>query len=308
MNEAFTLSKRVMKLYLKTPASLVFSFVYTILIIFMFAVFLSDYMTDGMISAYTGVQGIDLASMRWLVDSTAMAGVLMINTILVPLNVLTIMVQDQTDSRLDSFLVSAVARGKLVYGYWLAPFAASVLMNILCLFITQCFVVSDGGHWLTLGGNLQMAGLIAVNSFAATGVLFLVAMYIRQPGAYNTFTGIVSALVGFVTGVFIPLGVFPGGVQALFGILPVNHGATLMRQVMTDAPMAAVFGGVSDQTVKGTFMTAVEISSVYAAENGISILWDGEPISKAVMLSFVLGTGSLCAMVAVFLMQHRKSK
>lgn len=308
MKEALTLAKRVMMLYLKNPASLVFSFVYTILIILMFSVFLGDYMTDGMVSVYTGVQGIDLDSMRWLVDSTAMAGVLMINTILVPLNVLTIMVQDQTDSRLDSFLVSAVSRDKLVYGYWLAPFTASVLMNFLCLFITQCFVVYGGGHWLTMGGNLQMAGLIAGNSFAATGVLFLAAIYIRQPSAYNTFTGIISALVGFVTGVFIPLGVFPGGVQALFGILPVNHGATLMRQVMTAAPMTAVFGGVSDQTVKDTFMTAGEITQIYAAENGIAILWDGELVSKAVMLSFVLGTGVLCAAVAVFLMRRRKGK
>lgn len=38
----------------------------------------------------------------------------MINCISVPLNVLTIMVQGSSDNRLDSFLVGAVARNKLV--------------------------------------------------------------------------------------------------------------------------------------------------------------------------------------------------
>lgn len=308
MNEALTLARRVMKLYLKNPASIVFSFVYTVLIIIMFAVFLGDYMANGMIYVYSGVQGVDLSAMRWLVDSTAMAGVLMINTISVPLNVLTIMVQDQNDGRLDSFLVSAVSRDRLVYGYWLAPFATSVLMNVICLFVAQGFVVLSGGHWLSITANLQMAGLIAANSFTSTGVLFLSAAFIRQPSTYNTFNGIIMALVGFVTGVFIPLGVFPGGVKALFAVLSVNHGATLMRQVMTDAPMRAVFGNALDQTVKDTFMSAGDIQGIYAAENGITILWGGEPVPPAVMLAVVLGTGIACAAASVLLMNRRKNK
>lgn len=308
MTEALILSKRTMKLYLKNPASLIFSFVYTLLIILMFAVFLGDYMANGMISIYHSVEGIDTTSIRWLVDATAMGGVLMINTILVPVNVLTIMIQDQADTRLDSFLVSAVSRSHLVYGYWLAPFAVSVGLNILCLYIAQAFIVFDGGYWLPLQHTLQMTGLIAANSFASTSVLFLIAMFIRQPSVYNTFTGILSALVGFVTGVFIPLGVFPGSIQTLFGALPVNHGATLMRQVMTAAPMKAVFGNVTDQTVKDTFMKAVEIEQIYAVENGITILWGDTPVSSHIMVTFIMVTGFLCLTVSVLFMKARKNK
>ncbi|WP_333813362.1 hypothetical protein [Muricomes intestini] len=55
-------------------------------------------MAKGMIGAYAGVEGMDFSHVRGLVDTTSMAGVLMINCILLPMNVLTIMVQDSSDN------------------------------------------------------------------------------------------------------------------------------------------------------------------------------------------------------------------
>lgn len=133
MKEIRVLTGRTMKLYLNNPLSILFSFVYMLLFIVLISLFLGDYMAKGMIELYSEVDGMDFSHMRWLVDTTAMAGVLMINCILVPLNVLTIMVQDSSDGRLDSFLVSAVSRDKLVIGYWLAPFLVGTAMNVLCL-------------------------------------------------------------------------------------------------------------------------------------------------------------------------------
>ena len=119
MKEISVLTGRTIKLYLKNPLSILFSFVYMLLFIILISLFLGDYMAKGMMNVYAEVEGMDFSHIRWLVDTTSMAGVLMINCILVPLNVLTIMVQDSNDNRLDSFLVSAVARNKLVVGYWL---------------------------------------------------------------------------------------------------------------------------------------------------------------------------------------------
>ena len=58
--------------------------------------FLGDYLAQGMAEVYAEVAGMNFSSMRWLVDSTAMAGVLMINCILIPLNVLTILAVSYT--------------------------------------------------------------------------------------------------------------------------------------------------------------------------------------------------------------------
>ena len=59
---------------------------------------------------------------------------------------------------------------------------------------------------------------------------------------------IMSALVGFLTGAFLPIGMFPANIQKIFALVPAHHGATLMRRVMTREPLMATFGNVTDQT------------------------------------------------------------
>lgn len=306
MREIFVITKRSMKLYLKNPLSILFSFVYMLLFIVLISMFLGDYMAKGMMDIYAGVEGVNFGGIRWLVDSTAMAGVLMINCMLVPLNVLTVMVQDSDSNRLDSFMVSAISRGKLVLGYWLAPFLTGTLLNTLCLFISQMFVVINGGDWLLVRDTMQMIGLIIINVFSATSIFFVVALLVKKSSLYSTVTGIVSALVGFITGAFLPIGVFPAGIQKVFAFIPAHHGATMMRQVMTQKPLLATFGHVIDQTVKNTYMTAEEIVNIYTAENGIIYLFDGVKVSFSVMVAVVIGSGILFMVVSVLIMKRYK--
>ena len=306
MKEIRVLTGRTMKLYLKNPLSILFSFVYMLLFIVLISLFLGDYMAKGMMDIYAEVEGMDFAHIRWLVDTTSMAGVLMINCILVPLNVLTIMVQDSHDNRLDSFLVSAVARNKLVVGYWLAPFLVGIMMNLLCLFISEGFIVMNGGEWLSMRSNLEMAGLIIANTFSATSILFVAAMLTKSVSLYSTFTGIMSALVGFLTGAFLPIGMFPANIQKIFALVPAHHGATLMRRVMTREPLMATFGNVTDQTVKGTYMTAKEIIDIYASENGITYMFGNVQFPFSAMLIIVIGSGLLFMAFSIIWMEHYK--
>lgn len=308
MKEINVLTGRTMKLYLKNPLSILFSFVYMLLFIVLISLFLGDYMAEGMMDVYVEVEGMDFAHIRWLVDTTSMAGVLMINCILVPLNVLTIMVQDSNDNRLDSFLVSAVARNKLVVGYWLAPFLVGIVMNILCLFIAEGFIVMNGGEWLSIRSNIEMAGLIIANTFSATSILFAAAMLTKSVSLYSTFTGIMSALVGFLTGAFLPIGMFPANIQKIFALVPAHHGATLMRRVMTREPLMATFGNVTDQTVKGTYMTAKEITDIYASENGITYMFGNVQFPFSAMLIIVISSGLLFMVFSIIWMEHYKKQ
>lgn len=308
MREIGVLTGRTMKLYLKNPMSILFSFVYMLLFIFLISLFLGDYLAKGMIEVYAGVEGVDFSRIRWLVDTTSMAGVLMINCILVPLNVLTIMVEDSDSNRLDSFLVSAVSRDKMVVGYWLAPFLVGIVMNTLCLFIAQGFTILNGGAWLSVQNNLVMMGLIAANTFSTTSILFVVALLIKRASLYSTFTGIMSALVGFVTGAFLPIGMFPAGIQKVFAFIPAHHGATMMREIMTREPLAAAFGNVADQMVSGSWMTGREIVDIYAAENGIIYMFGDKQLTIPFMLAMVIGSGFVFMLISIFLMKRYRKQ
>ena len=203
MREIGIMTRRIIKLYLRNPLSILFSFVYMLMFLVLIHLFLGDYLAQGMAEVYAEVAGMNFSSMRWLVDSTAMAGVLMINCILIPLNVLTILVEDSSTNKLDSFLASSISRSRLAAGYWLAPFLVGAVLNILCLFISEGFIVMNGGKRLCPQAGIQMIGLILVNTFSTTSILSMTALLIQKAQIYSTFTGIMSAFVGFITGASI---------------------------------------------------------------------------------------------------------
>ena len=250
MREIGIMTRRIIKLYLRNPLSILFSFVYMLMFLVLIHLFLGDYLAQGMAEVYAEVAGMNFSSMRWLVDSTAMAGVLMINCILIPLNVLTILVEDSSTNKLDSFLASSISRSRLAAGYWLAPFLVGAVLNILCLFISEGFIVMNGGKRLCPQAGIQMIGLILVNTFSTTSILSMTALLIQKAQIYSTFTGIMSAFVGFITGAFLPIGMLPADIQKLFAFFPAHHGATMMREIMTKEALSATFGSVADQTIK----------------------------------------------------------
>ena len=151
-----------------------------------------------------------------------------------------------------------------------------------------------------------MIGLIIANTFCTTSILFAVAVLMKNVSLYSTFTGIMSALVGFVTGAFLPIGMFPANIQKVFAFIPTHHGVTMMREVMTKESLAATFGSVAYQTVKGTFMTAQEIVDIYTAENGISYMFGDVQVIFPVMLAVVIGSGSAFMIFSIFWMKRYK--
>lgn len=58
MREIRVLTGRTIKLYLKNPLSILFSFVYMLLFMVLISVFLGDYMATAMKELYVGVTGI----------------------------------------------------------------------------------------------------------------------------------------------------------------------------------------------------------------------------------------------------------
>ena len=166
----------------------------------------------------------------------------------------------------------------------------------------------NGGEWLSIRSNIEMAGLIIANTFSTTSILFVAAMLAKSVSLYSTFTGIMSALVGFLTGAFLPIGMFPANIQKIFAFIPAHHGATLMRRVMTREPLMETFGNVTDQTVKGTHMTAKEIVDIYASENGITYMFGNMQFPFSAMLIIVIGSGLLFMAFSIIWMEHYKKR
>ena len=68
MREIGIMTRRIIKLYLRNPLSILFSFVYMLMFLVLIHLFLGDYLAQGMAEVYAEVAGMNFSSMRWLVD------------------------------------------------------------------------------------------------------------------------------------------------------------------------------------------------------------------------------------------------
>lgn len=63
-------------------------------------------------------------------------------------------------------------------------------------------------------------------------MMYLVVELFMSQMAYETAVSIISSVIGFLAGIYIPLGVLPQAIQYVGILFPVTHSASLLRQVM----------------------------------------------------------------------------
>jgi len=230
------LATRNIKLYLRDKLSVFFSFLSSLIIILLYALFLKSNLTAA------SSQGVGFETYSsWFVDSWLVAGLLVINSITVSLGVLGLMITDQSKNRLRSFLIAPISRNTIVFGYVLAAWVIGSVMTILTFILGEIYIVINGGELLSALAMLQVIGLILLNVFSNTSIIFCIVALIRSEGAYQTFSTILGTVIGFITGMYLPIGLLSAPVQAFTKFIPATYGVALTRQVMMRGPINMMF-------------------------------------------------------------------
>lgn len=286
------LISRNMKVFLRDKASVFFSFLSMIVIVMLYALFLGDMNVNGIKSSVGDVEGI-----RWLVDSWIMAGILVVNSITVSMGVFGTMVNDRAEKKLPGFLVTPIGRGKIVLGYLFSAWIIGVLLTMVSFLLIEVYIVVGGGYLLSWMATLKVLGLIVLNVFSGASILFFVAGFMTSANSFGALSTILGTMIGFVTGIYVPIGVLPDAVQAVIKFVPASHGTAMMRQVFMEDAAAKVFAG-APAGLKEEFYTAM----------GVTLSLDGTQISAPVMILVLIASGVLFLVLSALWMNRRKKQ
>ena len=150
----------------------------------------------------------DRINVEHLIQLWILSGILIVNSVTVTLTVIGTMVQDEEQSRLASFYVAPVKRGKLVLGYVLAAWFTGAGLSILTLIAGELYMVFSGKGLLPVSTLMVMCGMIFLNTFVYASIGYLLAMFIHSYSAWGGMLTIVGTLVGFAGGIYLPLSSF----------------------------------------------------------------------------------------------------
>lgn len=237
----FLFTLRNVRVFFRDRTAVIFSMMGALIVIALYFLFLGD----TMVQSYS-----DLPDARSIIDSWAMAGLLAVVPVTTTLGALGIMIDDKLNGAIRDLTVSPMRTHEIVGGYVLSTFAVGIIMSILALIFAEAYIVFNGGDPLSGIQLAKVLGIIVISVLSASAVMFLVALLINSNNAYAAASTIIGTLIGFLTGVYIPVGVLPSTVAAVVKMIPASHSASLFRKVMTETPMESMSGMPAEEILK----------------------------------------------------------
>jgi len=124
-------------------------------------------------------------------------------------------------------------------------------MSAITFTLAEVFIVIDGGKLLSIVNLIKVIFLIILSVISSSSMMFFIVSFFKSHSAYSTASIIIGTMIGFLTGIYIPIGGLGKNVQFIIKIFPISHSGALIRQVMLEKPMAESFA--NNQTGLETF-------------------------------------------------------
>jgi ABC-2 type transporter. len=233
--------KRNLLVYFRDKSSVFFSLLAVFIIIGLYALFLGDVWVNSM---------GDIPGARFLMDSWIVSGLLAVTSVTTTMGAFGIMIEDRVNKIDYDFLSSPIDRRALAGGYIVSSFVIGMIMSVVTLVLSEVYIIANGGSLPGIITLLKIFGLILLSVFANTALVLFIVSFFKSLNAFATASTIIGTVIGFLTGIYLPIGQLPESVQFIVKIFPVSHAASLIRQVLMEAPLAASFNGAPDSSIE----------------------------------------------------------
>lgn len=280
-------TKRNLLVFLKDKTAVFFSLLSSFIIIALYLLFLGDSWSSGM-------DGVENA--KGLMDTWIVAGLIAITPFTASMGAFGIMINDKTSKIYKDFYCSSISRVSITAGYIFSSFIIGVLLSVVTLVFAQGYILIQGGSFLGFLVILKVLALIIVATFMSTSIVLFIVSFFNSQNAFATASTITGTLIGFLTGIYVPIGGLPNAVQLVIKMFPPTHSAALMRQIIMDKNMTLGFANLPEQV-------ALEIKEIL----GVVMKIDDYIITPTIHILVLIGTGLLFFGLALLSMS-RKSK
>ncbi len=294
MEQFEAITGRNLKLYFRDRGAVFFSLLSMLVVICLMVFFLGDMNIENITELLGQFPGRDVQADRKNAELTVLvwtcAGILSINAVTVTLAAYSVMIKDKTTGKLNSIYTAPVSRTVIAAGYVAAAWVDSVLVCGITLFLTEAYCVAKGLAVFPFAVHMQLLGMILLNSFVYAAFMYVPAVLVKTEGAWSGLGTVVGTLVGFLGGIYIPVGALSDTVGKVMKCTPVLYGASMFRKVMTGKLLDETFFGIPD-----------EILAKYRIVMGIDLEIAGRNVGTAQegLLLFVCGGVLLAAGVAI---------
>ena len=232
MNGMFALAKRNTLCYFRDRAAVVFSLMGVLVVVMLYLLFLRNMLID----SAADVPGISSQVDAWVLSVTTSAGSLQT------------MIEDRANNRDRDVKVTPMSPMEIAGGYIISTAIVGMVMSIITFVISVAYLAATGCPLYT-SGILMSLVLLVPSALSGSIIIYAITSFFKSTGAFSGFFTIVSVLIGFLAGIYMPMGVMPGAMQTIGSLVPASHMASLFRQNLGGASLDEIFNGADPSMV-----------------------------------------------------------
>ena len=237
----FNFAVRNLKIFFRQKSAVFFSLLSVFIIIGIYVLFLGDvwidYMPEGLLEAENLMK-------NWII-----AGIVSVASITTTMGAFAIMVEDRARKNSKDFYSAPIKRSKIVGGYILSAFVVGIIMSFITFVIGEIYIAVSGGTVLSFVSMVKFFGVMLISVMASSSMVFFLVSFFSNTSAFSTASTILGTLIGFLTGIYLPIGTLPEAMQWVVKLFPIAHAGALMRQIMLEEPIAISFADVPESYV-----------------------------------------------------------
>ncbi len=253
MEQFMAITGRNLKTYFRDRGTIFFSLLSMLVVIGLMVFFLGDINIESItdiLGQFPGREAErDKENARLLTLAWTCAGILSINAVTVTLAAYSVMIKDKVNGKLNAVYTAPVSRTVIAAGYITSAWVASVCICMITLVVTEAYGAAQGLAVFSAAVHLQLAGMVMVNSFVYAALMYLVAVLVKTEGAWSGIGTVIGTLVGFLGGIYVPVGTLSESIAGILKSTPVLYGTAMFRDVMTDDILNTTFAGIPEEIV-----------------------------------------------------------
>lgn len=276
------LIKRHIKLFFKDKASVFFSLFSVFIIIALYLLFLSENLTSNL---------PEFKDQSAFVFLWMFAGIIAVTTATASLGAFGKFIEDKVSKKSEDFLITQITSRQLAYSYIFYSFIIGLTLTILLLIFgySYTFITVD----IILKFSLTLIVIVMLSTFMHTLFFYLMTSYLKTMSAFSGLSTVVGTLIGFLAGIYIPIGLLPSYLQKVITLFPTTHVIALLKDLLMIDVLEAM------KTIMPT-----EAYDELVVMLGIKLQWNDNLLSTTFSWYYVIGL-TLCLLVLV-LVKNRK--
>lgn len=213
------------ELFFRDRLAVTMSILAEIIVMLLYIIF----MRDNLMSAFSNIN-----ESGKLLDAWMIAGILGIAPVTASMGAYGIMVGDKVNDTYKDFKISPLGDTRLLMGYIFSSAIVGIMISAMVLLMGEVYLYIRYGIVAGETHILKIYMISVINSLLCSIIILLPVSFLKSSNALAGCCTIFGALIGFLTGIYLPVGTVDENVAMIIKYFPVSHSTSVLRRLLTE--------------------------------------------------------------------------